>query len=76
MHKGEAIDASACPQSCTRRKFPLLCQVGLTASMSRAAMNSSVLIVDDEENLLVLLDRLFEKKGFQVKTTNNGDQAL
>ena|SRR5438552_18840449 len=39
-------------------------------------MNSSVLIVDDEENLLVLLDRLFEKKGFQVKTTNNGDQAL
>ena len=39
-------------------------------------MNSSVLIVDDEENLLVLLERLFEKKGFQVKTTNNGDQAL
>jgi len=39
-------------------------------------MNSSVLIVDDEGNLLVLLDRLFEKKGFQVKTTNNGDQAL
>ena len=39
-------------------------------------MNSSVLIVDDEENLLVLLDRVFQKKGFQVKTTSNGDQAL
>ena len=41
-----------------------------------AAMNSSILIVDDEENLLVLLDRVFQKNGFQVKAASNGYQAL
>ncbi len=39
-------------------------------------MNGSILIVDDEENLLVLLAGLFTKNGFQVKTTSNGYQAL
>jgi DNA-binding NtrC family response regulator len=39
-------------------------------------MNSSVLVVDDEENLLVLLDRVLSKEGYQVKTAINGDEAL
>lgn len=40
------------------------------------AMNRSVLVVDDEENLLVLLDRILTKDGFQVKTATNAYQAL
>ncbi|HYT57195.1 MAG TPA: response regulator, partial [Verrucomicrobiae bacterium] len=39
-------------------------------------MKTSVLIVDDEENLLVLLDRILTKDGFQVKTATNAYQAL
>ena len=39
-------------------------------------MEPSVLIVDDEENLLVLLDRILSKEGYQVKTANNAYQAL
>jgi ATP-dependent Lon protease len=39
-------------------------------------MNKSVLIVDDEENLLVLLDRILTKDGFEVKTATNAYQAL
>ena len=38
-------------------------------------MEQSVLIVDDEENLLVLLDRILSKEGYQVKTANNAYQA-
>ena len=49
-------------------KFPL--------SSGAGAMNRSVLIVDDEENLLVLLDRILSKDGFQVKTATNAYQAL
>jgi len=40
------------------------------------AMGTSVLIVDDEENLLVLLDRILTKEGFDVKTATNAYQAL
>jgi two-component system, response regulator RegA len=39
-------------------------------------MEPSVLIVDDEENLLILLDRILSKEGYQVKTANNANQAL
>jgi DNA-binding NtrC family response regulator len=39
-------------------------------------MERSVLIVDDEENLLVLLDRIFGKEGYQVKTASNANEAL
>ena len=39
-------------------------------------MNSSVLVVDDEENLLVLLDRVLSKEGYQVKTAIDGYEAL
>ena len=39
-------------------------------------MDLSVLVVDDEENLLVLLDWILSKAGYQVKTTNNAYDAL
>src|SRR5437879_1714602 len=39
-------------------------------------MDLSVLVVDDEENLLVLLDWILSKEGYQVKTTNNAYEAL
>jgi DNA-binding NtrC family response regulator len=32
--------------------------------------------VDDEENLLLLLDRILTKEGFTVKTASNAYQAL
>ena len=39
-------------------------------------MNSSVLVVDDEENLLLLLDRVLSKEGYQVKTAIDAYEAL
>jgi len=39
-------------------------------------LNSSVLVVDDEENLLVLLDRVLSTEGYQVKTTTDAYEAL
>ena len=40
------------------------------------AMGASVLIVDDEENLLVLLERIFKREGFAVKTASTAAEAL
>jgi DNA-binding NtrC family response regulator len=39
-------------------------------------MNSSVLVVDDEENLLVLLDKILSNEGYEVKTASGADEAL
>jgi DNA-binding NtrC family response regulator len=39
-------------------------------------MERSVLVVDDEENLLVLLERILSKEGFTVRTASNAYQAL
>lgn len=39
-------------------------------------MDPSVLIVDDEQNLLVLLDHVLSQEGYRVKTANNADDAL
>ena len=41
-----------------------------------ANLNSSVLVVDDEKNLLVLLDRVLSKEGYQVKTAIDAYEAL
>ena len=38
--------------------------------------DESVLVVDDEENLLVLLDRVLSKEGYQVKTATDAYEAL
>jgi DNA-binding NtrC family response regulator len=39
-------------------------------------MDISVLVVDDEENWLVLLDRILSKEGYKVKTATNAYDAL
>ena len=36
----------------------------------------SVLVVDDELNFVILLDRVLTKKGYQVKTATSAEQAL
>jgi DNA-binding NtrC family response regulator len=46
------------------------------ASGKILAMGESVLIVDDEENLLVLLHRVLAKEGYDVATASNSQQAL
>lgn len=51
-------------------------ETALSVQLGTAEMKTSILIVDDEENLLVLLDRIFTRDGFQVKTTTNAYQAL
>jgi DNA-binding NtrC family response regulator len=47
-----------------------------SSNLIAVVMGLSILIVDDEENLLVLLERIFKKEGFDVKTATNADQAL
>jgi DNA-binding NtrC family response regulator len=37
---------------------------------------ATILIVDDEENLLLLLERILSKQGYQVVTAHNGHDAL
>jgi DNA-binding NtrC family response regulator len=44
--------------------------------VNKSAMDGSVLVVDDEENLLVLLDRILSKEGYKVNTAFNSYQAL
>ena len=39
-------------------------------------MKRSVLVVDEQENLLVLLERILSKEGFLVRTASNAYQAL
>ena len=41
-----------------------------------AIMNRSILIVDDEENFLLLLDRILSREGYQVKTAKDATQAI
>lgn len=40
------------------------------------AMSQSILIVEDDESLRKMLAVLFEDLGYQVKTVQNGEQAL
>lgn len=35
-----------------------------------------ILVVDDEENLLVLLDRILSKEGYAVRTAHDSQRAL
>ena len=40
------------------------------------SLEKSILIVDDEENLLLLLERILGKQGYQVATARNSYDAL
>lgn len=39
-------------------------------------MNKAILIVDDEENLLLLLEKILSKQGYKVATAQNSYEAL
>lgn len=39
-------------------------------------MSHSVLVVDDEPNILLSLEFLMKQEGYDVRVANNGDQAL
>ncbi|MDO8931899.1 MAG: response regulator [Rhodocyclaceae bacterium] len=39
-------------------------------------MNKKILIVDDEPNIVISLEYLMKKEGFQVAVANDGDAAL
>ena len=39
-------------------------------------LQKNILIVDDEENLLLLLERILSKQGYQVVTAKNSYDAL
>jgi len=41
-----------------------------------AAVGKSILVVDDEQNFLTLLDLVLTKRGFEVQTALNGEEAL
>ena len=40
------------------------------------SMVKSVLVVDDEQNFVNLLDWYLSKRGYEVRTALNGDEAL
>jgi DNA-binding NtrC family response regulator len=44
--------------------------------MLKETMPSSILIVDDEDNLLVLLDRILSKEGYAVNIAHGSQEAL
>ncbi len=44
--------------------------------MAEQSTQPAVLVVDDEENFLVLLDRILSREGYQVITAGDGVQAL
>ena len=48
----------------------------MIGNMLEATMPGSILIVDDEENLLVLLDRILTKEGYAVSIAHSSHQAL
>ena len=47
----------------------------LTVSTEKS-MVKSVLVVDDEQNFVTLLDWFLSKRGYEVRTALNGDEAL
>jgi DNA-binding NtrC family response regulator len=44
--------------------------------MLESTMANSILVVDDEDNLLVLLDRILSKEGYAVSIAHGSYQAL
>jgi DNA-binding NtrC family response regulator len=47
-----------------------------TQTKGKVLENAAILIVDDEENLLLLLERILSKQGYQVATAHNSHEAL
>ena len=47
-----------------------------STAKDQSALEKNILIVDDEENLLLLLERILSKQGYQVVTAQNSYDAL
>ena len=47
-----------------------------STAKDQGVFEKNILIVDDEENLLLLLERILSKKGYQVMTAKNSYDAL
>jgi DNA-binding response OmpR family regulator len=43
---------------------------------SDTSVGKSILVVDDEMNFVILLERVLSKRGYVVRTALNGDEAL
>ncbi|MGB7946200.1 MAG: response regulator [Candidatus Binatia bacterium] len=50
--------------------------IAIKAHGGAAFLEKNILIVDDEENLLLLLERILSKQGYQVATARNSYDAL
>ena len=48
----------------------------MIGKMLETTMAGSILVVDDEENLLVLLDRILSKEGYAVSVAHGSVEAL
>ena len=47
-----------------------------STAKDQGVLEKNILIVDDEENLLLLLERILSKQGYQVMTAKNSYDAL
>jgi len=62
--------------SCAEGVLPAAPIVRITVDVYKSIMANSILIVDDEENLLVLLNRILSKEGYTVSVAHGSNQAL
>ena len=63
--------------SCAEGVLPPAPIVRITMdNFCESIMANSILIVDDEENLLVLLNRILSKEGYAVSVAHGSNQAL
>jgi DNA-binding NtrC family response regulator len=60
---------NAVPTTCRRR-------IDVTGKRGKVMQNSKVLIVDDEENILHALTRLFRKEKYDILTAKSGAEGL
>lgn len=60
---------NAVPTTCRRR-------IDVTGKRGKVMQNSKVLIVDDEENILHSLTRLFRKEEYDILTAKSGAEGL
>lgn len=60
---------NAVPTICRRR-------IDVTGKRGKVMQNSKVLIVDDEENILHALTRLFRKEKYDILTAKSGEEGL
>jgi DNA-binding NtrC family response regulator len=63
------VKKNAVPTTCRRR-------INVTGKRGKVMQNPKILIVDDEENILHSLKRLFRKKEYDILTAKSGAEGL